>query len=251
MGENTTEDGQLHSSRHAHPVRNSAGLLPAGAGRVLTGALLFAAFMPITACRDEVEDMLPEPDRSGAVLSPIPEERAVTGELLEPIDLDVPDEGGRSSVGGVSWVLPAGWAEAPSPGSMRLATWDLPHDGAGPANCILFRFPGGGDPRANINRWISQFEQPDGADTIDRAEAAERSVAGNPAWFVRTRGTYVSRGASMQGPEQRHEGYALFGAIVQGPGDPVFLKCTGPAEVIESESGRAAAFVDSLQITAL
>lgn len=152
---------------------------------------------------------------------------------------------------GVRWSAPSRWPTTGENSEFRAQTFRLPAvsmDGAG--ECVVYRFPGGGDVQANLHRWIGQFRGADGtSDSVD-AMQAERVVNGLPAWLVRATGTYVSQGPTLQGPEERFEGWALFGAVVVSAVDPVFVKCTGPELVIAREAAAILRFVDSIEVSA-
>jgi hypothetical protein len=69
---------------------------------------------------------------------------------------------GAASVAGINWSLPAGWSEQP-PRQMRVATYAVPAasgDAEG-GECAVFYFGNdqGGGVEANIDRWITQFEE--------------------------------------------------------------------------------------------
>lgn len=157
----------------------------------------------------------------------------------------------KGSDRGVSWEVLERWPVAGEANDFRVRTWRLPAismDGAG--ECVLYRFPGGGDAQANLHRWLGQFRGPDGTAGSVEADQAERKVNGLPSWLVRARGTYVSTGPSMDGPEQRFENYGMIGAVVMAPGDPAFVKCTGPFPLIDKESGAIVDLIDSLNVEA-
>lgn len=157
----------------------------------------------------------------------------------------------KGSDRGISWEVLDRWPAAGQPDDFRVRTWRLPAISmAGAGECVLYRFPGGGDAQANLQRWMGQFRGPDGTAGTVEAEQAERTVHGLPASLVRARGTYVSTGQNMQGPEQSHENYAMIGAVVMAPGDPAFVKCTGPFELIDKEADAIVALIESLKVEA-
>lgn len=162
-----------------------------------------------------------------------------------------PEETAVGAGRGIFWEAPKRWPVVGEENEFRVQTFRLPAvsmDGAG--ECVIYRFPGGGDVQANLHRWIGQFRGPDGtADSVD-AMQAERVVQGLPAWLVRASGTYVSQGPSMDGPEESFPNYALFGAVVAAQGDPAFVKCTGPEVVIAKEAAAILRLIDSLKVSA-
>ena len=110
--------------------------------------------------------------------------------------------------------------------------------------CVVYYFGAGqgGDVKANLDRWASQFrgtsppkfsEMKGGALTISRAEA---------------HGTYTPSPMSMGGgpdPEPRPDSM-LLGAIVPGPDANWFFKCTGPEKTLEANRARFDALLASI-----
>lgn len=168
---------------------------------------------------------------------------------LPTVPVDEPKTTGRAR--GIEWAVPQRWPLVGEEDEFRVRTWRLPAmTMAGAGECVLYRFPGGGDPQANLQRWMGQFRGPDGTVESVHAEQAQRVIQGLPAWLVRAQGTYVSQGQSMEGPEEEFENYALFGAVVIPEGDPAFVKCTGPVAVIAHEADAIFGLIDSLLVEA-
>lgn len=153
---------------------------------------------------------------------------------------------------GIQWAVPRRWPLVGEENEFRVRTWRLPAlSMAGAGECVLFRFPGGGDPQDNLRRWMGQFRGPDGTVESVAADQAQRVIHGLPAWLVRAQGTYVSQGQTMEGPEQEFPDYGLFGAVIIAEGDPAFVKCTGPLPVIAHEANAILALIDSLLVAPL
>jgi hypothetical protein len=137
------------------------------------------------------------------------------------------------SAAGLRWTAPAGWkAEGPRP--MRAATYTLapaPGDQSA-AECVVNFFgPGqGGGIDANIERWKSQMQGPDGKPAP--AKVAKRIVRGVPMTTIDASGAYSGLGGPMMASTKAVPGYRLLGAIVEGPGGTVFVKLAGPAKTI-------------------
>ncbi|MBI5866841.1 MAG: hypothetical protein HZB43_00875 [candidate division Zixibacteria bacterium] len=142
--------------------------------------------------------------------------------------------GAVTSAAGVSWTVPATWkpgAEKP----MRAASYSFGPEGK-EADCAVFYFgPGqGGAVDANVERWISQFAQPDGSDSRKAAKTATHTVSGLKVTTVDLTGIYMSSAMSgpMTGKPEQQTGYRLLGAIVEAPEGPVFFKITGPEQTV-------------------
>jgi hypothetical protein len=106
---------------------------------------------------------------------------------------------------------------------MRRAQYRIGGPG-GAAECVVFYFgPGqGGDARANVARWASQFR---GATAAPRTR--ELTVSGMAVTLVEATGTYVGgMPGGAPGPERPDS--MLLGAVVAGPDANWFFRAIGP-----------------------
>jgi hypothetical protein len=134
---------------------------------------------------------------------------------------------------------------------MRLAQWILPGEGeAEPAELVIFFFGpgGGGGVDANLERWMSQFAQPDGSPTRDRADVHKLDVHGLALTVLDVQGTYVA--AVRPGASERRDepDYRLIAAVVEGEGGPWFIRLLGPAASVEQHRASFDAFLKSLRL---
>jgi len=135
-------------------------------------------------------------------------------------------------VAGLQYVVPTAWSAEQPASSMRAAQYALPGD-AGEAQLVLFRFPGGGGSAdANVARWISQFSQPDGSSSQDRAQVQNATVNGLQVTRLDVRGTYGGQQMPGAPPQPAIEDGRLLALVVEGPGDPYFFKLLGPASTV-------------------
>ncbi|MBI3872138.1 MAG: hypothetical protein HY304_03560 [candidate division Zixibacteria bacterium] len=144
-----------------------------------------------------------------------------------------PPSGNGASAAGIAWNPPAGW-KAGAPRPMRAATYTI-GTGDGAAECAVFFFGAGqgGEVKANIERWIGQFQQPDGSDSQSNVKLSSRDLSGLKATLIDLAGTYMaSMGGPMSGQKESHPGSRLLGAIVEAPEGPVFFKLTGPEAAV-------------------
>ena len=136
------------------------------------------------------------------------------------------------NLAGLRFEIPEGWASQQPSTSMRLAEYRVSGPG-GDAELVVFRFPGGGGSAdANVSRWVSQFSQPDGSDSGDRAVVQRAENAGLKLTRLDVRGSY--QGQQMPGaPAQPAIADArLLALVVEGTGDPYFFKLLGPADAV-------------------
>ncbi len=137
-----------------------------------------------------------------------------------------------------AWEVPAGWTEQP-PTSMRLVNLQAGHP---EAECYLTFLGGaGGGLVANVNRWRQQMALPALPDEAIEA-LPRREVLGKPGVLVELEGAF----SGMGGPVR--EGWAMVGVILAASNGTLFVKMTGPAEVVAEQRPRLEAFLESLRI---
>jgi hypothetical protein len=113
---------------------------------------------------------------------------------------------------------------------------------------VVHHFPGmGGSAEANLARWLGQFTQPDGSDTISAARIESATVNGLEVSRVDVTGTYTGMQAGTGAPAAPLENQRLLGAIVRGPDGPVFFKLVGPSAVVESAEPAFEELVSSVE----
>jgi hypothetical protein len=140
------------------------------------------------------------------------------------------------TVEGLVIQAPASWESATPSNSMRKAEYTFSGSG-GEASCVLYFFGTGqgGSTEDNIERWIGQFEDPEGGNLSEKAERGTVENHGLTTTHVYVEGTMLP--SPMMGQPDRHEDWAMLGAVVEGPGGPWFWKITGPeATVAEARS---------------
>ena len=136
-----------------------------------------------------------------------------------------------------TWTAPEGWQQAPDK-PMRVVTFTT-----GPnqeAECyVTILGQGGGGVEANINRWRMQMgQEPLSEERI--AVLPEIEVLGQPSKWAEIQGTFTTR-----------DGEPLEDAIMLGLVCPVdefsiFVKMTGPADVVGPQRDNFLAFCQSL-----
>ncbi len=136
------------------------------------------------------------------------------------------------------WKVPDGWTAAP-PRSRRVVT--VRPDGHADVECYVTVLGGdGGGLAANINRWLDQVGLPP-LDEPGIAALPQIPVLGGKAPLVEATGTFTG----MAG--EARTGFGLLGAIRSLGAESVFVKMTGPAEVLRAERARFLEFCASLE----
>jgi hypothetical protein len=161
------------------------------------------------------------------------------------LTMQYPHSIGTPAVAGIRWSVPQGWMEGP-PRQMRFATYMTPAaegDNEGAECSVSFFGAGqGGTVDQNIDRWISQFENP------SSPTRSSKQINGLMVNLVKVSGTYVGMsGPMMQQSGGKKENFALLGAIVDAPEGGVFFKLTGPAKTLARDEGAFNALIESLQ----
>jgi len=190
------------------------------------------------------------PSEAQHVVSPDPEapleQRADIGEMHPAEDDPSVDPGNTHDLApddeavAIEWTVPAGWRSAPSPSSMRIATYAVPRSPRDAVDAEVSVTRAGGDVSSNIDRWAAQFE---GA-----VEPKRRShpVHGLDITVVEIEGTFTN---AMDKSAGSHPGWALLAAIVKTPGQPYFFKMTGPAATVRAARGAFTTLIDSIHPT--
>jgi hypothetical protein len=143
---------------------------------------------------------------------------------------------GRAALGPFTMVVPADWTEKPSTSSMRAAQFQLPAPAGGDTEVIVYYFgeTGAGSVQANVDRWVSQFKQPDDKPSSEVAKVEKAQYAGQEASVVSVSGRYVAPatpgGQPMDKPDQ-----ALVAAIVPSPKGPYYFRLIGSKAAVAAQ----------------
>ncbi len=151
---------------------------------------------------------------------------------LYKISMKVPGMGYKKLAGSLSLQIPANWKESKPSSRMRVAQFALPRVGSdqeSPEFVIYYFGPGGaGGVRANIARWINQFEERGRKSKIFRATCATGGVT-----LLQQTGTYKkSVGPPIVGKSEPVPGSAMIAAIVETKRGFHFIKLTGPKKSV-------------------
>jgi len=144
-------------------------------------------------------------------------------------------------VGSFEFQRPAAWEWVPVSSPMRKAQLKVSGAaGDAAAEITFFHFGpgGGGGTQANIQRWLGQFQSPEGASKVEPQE-----YSGTKVTVVSTEGTFSS--GMPGGPTTQLSGYALLGAILEHADGEVFVKMTGPAAVVKASRETFLDFIKS------
>lgn len=139
----------------------------------------------------------------------------------------------------LAWTKPDGWNETPGSG-MRMATFTVTSGGHS-ATCTLVRLSGAaGGLEANARRWIGQLGL---AVPEDAALSAflERQVR------VESEGGYAGTVVDLAELGRASDGSSMLAALIDLQGATLFVKLTGPADLLAAEKDRFIALCRSLR----
>lgn len=138
--------------------------------------------------------------------------------------------------GELHYKAPDGWLTEHPSSSMRVAQYKLPKaDGdSEDASLVLYYFGAtqGGSAQANIDRWISQIQQPDGSSSKDKSKTETLTVNGLRVTTVDVSGTYTAEMAPGSSTLHNDANYRLRAAVIETPKGNYFLKLVGPAKTV-------------------
>jgi len=139
------------------------------------------------------------------------------------------------------WVTPPGWVEVAG-SSMRALSFKLGASGQG--ECFLVALPGrAGGTAANVNRWRKQMGQSEySPDEI--AELPKMEFFGAGATRVDITGSFAGMGSQ----DDAKDGFRMLGAIKATEQFTLFVKMTGPADLVAANETQFDAFCASLGI---
>lgn len=140
----------------------------------------------------------------------------------------------------LTFEVPATWKTKPKRSSMLEFEFSAPAAAkADEPTARITMMASGGSIKANIDRWIGQFKQPDGGSTRDRAKITEFKADGLTVHWADITGTFeesMGGGPFAPGKKVTRNDHRMIGAIVIAGRVQYFVKMTGPAKVCEKLS---------------
>jgi hypothetical protein len=153
--------------------------------------------------------------------------------------------------GELHYKAPDGWVKVQTTSNLRVAQYKLPKAEGDPEDALLvvyyFGATQGGAVQANIDRWISQMQQPDGSASKDKAKTETSTVNGLKVTSVDVSGTYTAEMAPGSGSMHNDKEYRMRAAVIETPKGNYFLKLVGPAKTMGHWEQSVANFVQSFE----
>lgn len=159
------------------------------------------------------------------------------------VALRAADAPANFKVSDVSFTRPAAWewVEVASPmrkAQLKLASADKKETG----EVVFFHFGpgGGGGTKANVDRWLGQFQEP--REKIN-AKVEETTVGKTKVTYVSAEGTYQS--GMPGGPKTSLANHVLLGAVIEASEGSIFVRLTAPAALAKSANADFKKLVES------
>jgi hypothetical protein len=153
--------------------------------------------------------------------------------------------------GELRYKAPEAWVKEQPSSAMRVAQYKLPKaEGDSEDAALVVYFFGatqGGTTQANIDRWVSQMQQPDGSSSKDKAKTETTTINGLKVTTVDVGGTYTAEMAPGSGTMHNDVNYRLRAAVIETPKGNYFLKLTGPAKTMGRWEQSVTDFVKSFE----
>jgi len=128
------------------------------------------------------------------------------------------------------------WVTEKPSSSMRVGQYKLPkaEGDKEDASLVLYYFGStqGGTAQANIDRWISQMQQPDGSDSKSKAKTDSLTINGLKVNTVDVTGTYTAEMAPGSKTFHNDANYRLRAAVVETQKGNYFVKLAGPEKTV-------------------
>ncbi len=132
--------------------------------------------------------------------------------------------------------MPDGWVSESPSSKMRVAQYKLPkaEGDAEDASLVVYYFgpAQGGSVDANIDRWISQMEQPSSDSPKEKAKRQTLTVNGLKVTTVDVAGTYTAEMSPGSATHYNKPNFRLSGAVVETPKGFYFAKLIGPEKTV-------------------
>lgn len=206
-------------------------------------AFVSAVVLPSAGCGRPPDEVVIEGRRNASRPSLPVLGRATSVQRFEfhPEPMPARDPAAASPQGeqGFDFMTPPGWVELAASSARPI---NLRPAGNPDAECYMAVLSGtGGGLVSNVDRWRKQMGlEPLRPGEIDALP--EIDVAGAPAKVLELSGSYAGMGAEAR------PGWKLLGAVQVRANGSLFVKMTGPAEVVDAERDAFFAFCESLRL---
>jgi len=152
------------------------------------------------------------------------------------------------AIGSLIMQVPVEWKEEKPTSSLRIGQFRLSGLGIKEDDAELTIFSGiGGSTENNLSRWYSQFQQPDGLTSNEKAITNTFSIQGMQVIVTDLSGTYLGSGMPMSSQLNLPD-YRLLAAIVETSDDHYYFKLVGPQATVNRWASSFDEFILSVRV---
>lgn len=231
---------------------NARFLTPA---RLLLLATLSTTTFVVACSHDAPRSTPPSSSATGPTPTPMPSVNDPASAGVKSTGAVDPSKGmpaGHPDVGAASltFTAPEGWVREQPTMSMRREQYRLPKQGSDTMDAVVtvtvLAATDGGPTEPNLQRWASQFAQPDGSSSRAALKSTERKLGGMDVIDVDVTGTYVVDETAMGGSKKFNEpNWRMRMAWVRAPSGNYYVKLVGPAATVAHWEPSFQKYVDS------
>lgn len=157
----------------------------------------------------------------------------------------------NQSPGELRFKAPPEWVVEKPSSTMRLAQYKLPkvEGDSEDASLVLYFFGTnqGGSVQANVERWISQMEQPDGSASAAKAKQESLTVNQLKIATIDLTGTYIAETAPGSSVRHNKPDFRLRGAVIETPKGAHYVKLVGPSKTVSHWDKAFNAYLQSFE----
>jgi len=157
----------------------------------------------------------------------------------------------KQSAGELRFKAPPEWVVEKPSSTMRIAQYKLPKaDGDSEDASLVLYFFGtnqGGSVQANVERWISQMEQPDGSSSDAKAKQETLTVNQLKVATIDLTGTYTAETAPGSNVRHNNPDFRLRAAVIETPKGAHYVKLIGPAKTVSRWEKAFNAYLQSFE----
>jgi hypothetical protein len=157
----------------------------------------------------------------------------------------------NQAVAALRFKAPPEWMVEKPSSAMRLAQYRLPkaEGDSEDASLVLYFFGTnqGGSVQANVERWISQMEQPDGGSSNAKAKQETLTVNQLKIATIDLTGTYIAETAPGSGVRHNKPDFRLRAAVIETPKGTHYVKLIGPSKTVSRWDKAFNAYLQSFE----
>jgi hypothetical protein len=148
--------------------------------------------------------------------------------------------------GKLELAAPASWVRQQPRTRIVEHEYSIPASKGDAADGRLTVMAAAGGVGPNIERWVGQFTQPDGASTKERAKIKQTKAAGLDVHLVDLAGTYRDQRGPMSPVVERPK-YRMLAAIIETPAGDYFIKFYGPERTVAENEAAFVKMIEGLE----